>query len=100
MFDWARKQLGVVELEDRMSEMEDRIGTIESYIVSILDNFGSYSSRTDEELSMMVKQMTDMEETLESLIKNQENMRDIQRAKKAQKRVRQNKTRAMNALGG
>lgn len=98
MLNWAKQKLGITELDQRMTDLEMRVVTLEGHMESMLDSFGSYKSRTKEELEMMNMQISDMLDTVESVIQFQENQMAIDRAARLRKRLRNNKTRISKAL--
>ena len=98
MLNWARQKIGVAELEQRMTDLEMRVVSLEDHMDSMLKNFGSYKSRTGEELALMERQINDMLDTVESVIQVQENQIAIQKAIRLRSRLRNHSTRISNAL--
>ncbi|TOH41080.1 hypothetical protein CGI81_24760 [Vibrio parahaemolyticus] len=88
------------QLELRIKDLENRVASLESCF-SQMENqvniFGDYKNRTAEELKLIEAQLDAMLDTLDSLINDQANQADRDRAKALKKRLKQNKTRARNA---
>ena len=78
-------------------DLENRINKIENQINYQLRHFGNYKNRTKGELELMRKQIDDLLQAVEYLIKNEENKQYIQSAKNLRKRLRNNRTRIEKA---
>jgi molecular chaperone GrpE (heat shock protein) len=80
-----------------ITELEGRVDSLEKEVERQLRHFGNYKNRTDKELDLMRKQVTDVLETIDNLVKQGEYQRDMHRAKNLIKRLKNNKTRIENA---
>ena len=104
--DHIRRWLGIAELEKRVEEVEgrlhgveDRLQGVEGVVGGALQGFGRYKSRSADELKLMRTQLDSFEASLELLIQDRENQRDVERAKRLQRlqrRIRNNQTRIDN----
>jgi hypothetical protein len=80
-------------IEERQDKLEQRHDEMTAFIVSELDNMGSYRHRTDKELS----EMTGKVELLSQVISVHQNVfekqEDRDRAKAVNRRLKNNQTR-------
>ena len=104
MRDWAKRQLGIPEILDRLGELEKRADTsdtrlsaLEYQVESTLNHFGDYKNRTAEELRLMSSQLSDMIETAEALVSAAEHSSAEEQAKSLRRRLKNNLTRAQKA---
>lgn len=98
MLNWVKSKLGISELEARMNELEFKVSNLEAHVENSLNNFGSYNSRTKEELVFMNKQINEMLSTIESIITYQEYQPSIEKALRMRRRLKNNQTRIINRL--
>ena len=94
---WLQQWLGIYDLHEQVAELDRRIGDIDTHIAAMLQHFGKYQSRTDQELTLMRSQLETMLETVSDVIESVENQADIQRATRLRSRLRNNLTRLNNA---
>jgi uncharacterized coiled-coil protein SlyX len=91
---WLQKWLGIGDLHQQVAELDKRIDSFENHVAhvaSTLQHFGKYSSRTDEELTLMRSQLETMLDTVSNVIA------DIQKAARLKKRLRYNLTKLNKA---
>jgi regulator of replication initiation timing len=86
------------ELERRVEGLEQRVHTIEQQIVTTLDHFGDYKTRTTEELTLMGAQVDSLLQIVEALVETAENEDTQQRARRLRARLRNNQTRIAKAV--
>lgn len=90
----------VTRLEHQVAALERRMSSVEATITERLDQMGGYKSRTDAELLEIRAELAAHEAMLESLIQLAQDEQDRARARALLRRVRNNQTRANNALRG
>lgn len=93
---WLQQWLGIYDLHEQVAELDRRIGQIELHITTMLQHFGRYQERTDQELALMRSQLETMLETVSNVIESVENQADIQRATRLRSRLKNNLTRLNN----
>ena len=96
--DWIKGKLGIQELNQRLDDMESRVGALESSVGSLLGDFGGYKQRTDKELVFMKSQIDKMIEMADNLQKASEYEDGIARAKRLVTRLRGHRTRIQNEM--
>lgn len=89
----------VAQLESRVAKLENRCQAVEDVIASHLDSFGSYKSRTAEELAEIEAQLQPIITTLDAIVGAAENRSDAERAARLLRRARNNMTRVRKAAG-
>ena len=80
-----------------ITKLEDSVALLEKDTDRQLKHFGNYKNRTDKELDLMGKQVSDALEAIDSLIRQGEHRSDMPRVKNLMKRLKNNKTRIENA---
>lgn len=93
---WLQRWLGIGDLHQQVAELDKRIDSIEihvAHVAATLQYFGKYSSRTDEELTLMRSQLETMLETVSNVIETVKSQADKQRAAQLRKRLRYNLTK-------
>lgn len=93
---WLQQWLGIDDIHEKVLELDNRIGSIEICISSMLQDFNEYRTRTDQELLLMRSQLEKMLSTVSNLIDAAENSTDSQRAMRLRSRLRNNLTRVNN----
>lgn len=93
-----RNILGIDDLEERVTELEDQMEHVFNKFDSDLDTFKDYKNKTEEELRELASTMDYMLDVTEALINTEDNKANLDRAKAVQRKIRHNRTRAMNAL--
>jgi light-regulated signal transduction histidine kinase (bacteriophytochrome) len=95
--DWIRRWLGIPKIEARVDQLEGMMGEIDRLVSKSLDSYGQYSSRSTEELRLMKTDIDNLIDTMENMMKAIEDEAHIKRAKDLLRRLRNNRTRIMNA---
>ena len=95
---WLQDWLGIRDLHEQVLQLDDRMGQIEALVASMLQHYGKYSTRTEQELTLMRSQLDTMLETVSNVVQAAENNADKQRAASLRARLRNNQTRINRAL--
>ena len=90
---YVGKKLGLPELEQRVDDVDTRMRGIEGDIRSSLNQFGDYKNKTRDELSRMRKDIDNLLDAVDALVRQAEDQQEIKRAKQLRGRLRNNKTR-------
>lgn len=95
---WIRDWLGVNDLQKRVDQLEAKMGAIDGLVTKSLDSFGQYSCRSTEELQLIKTNIDNMIDTLNSMMTAIDDQAHIKRANQLLQRLRNNRTRIINAL--
>ncbi|CAM4206068.1 hypothetical protein [Vibrio neonatus] len=90
---WIKSRLGITDLEQRVDNLDSKIGNLESQVQVGLKHFGKYKSRTKEELVLIREQINDLIAISNANMNQLNIMEDKERAKKLLKRLKNHKTR-------
>ncbi|MGH6852043.1 MAG: hypothetical protein ACREDJ_02370 [Methylocella sp.] len=96
--NWLCQWLGIHDLREQITQLDGRMGQIETHVTSTLQHFGGYRNRTDEELTLMRSQLETMLATISNVIEAAENQADIRRAARLKKRLKYKLTKVYNAM--
>jgi hypothetical protein len=99
VFNWLGEKLGINELRKRLDSLEDRVTSLEHSTGLILDGFGNYKNRTNEELKLMELQISKLLAQIDNVLSTLDNKEGIARAKNLRRRLANNQTRIYKAMG-
>jgi hypothetical protein len=91
--DWLRNWLGVIDIENKLVSLEQRISAIEEQVSCTLKHFGNYKNRTKEELVLMRSQLQTLLDSIKNIIESVDNQQHQIRALKLRARLLNNLNR-------
>ena len=93
-----KKFLDIDKLESQVSDIDQRVKTVELRTETAFHHLGDYKNRTTKQLNRMRKEIDDLLDSVEAIVERAESKEATERARKLSKRLKLNKTLVFKAL--